>query len=485
MRTIASRFKKFNSGLAVIGSKRDGQWRWTSQNDMHNYISGAIETLKYKGVKSGDRVLYKGSNSLEWVSWNIATNAMGAIWVPMYKEQTLKQINHIKEDCSPKLFISDENTVDSIDNKIKPYDKDYSINTNDWDISTIIYTSGTSGPPKGVTLTNANILANIEGIQKRFIDDSGKRMTSLNILPWAHIFGLTTELYYNILNNNCIAIAEDKTKFVKNLREINPNYIYVVPRVLKLIKDKCKHLEKLPFSDIIIPKALSYIFGENIHTIFVGGSKLDINTALFFEKHGFNPCEGYGTTETSPVVAVNHRKFPRDINSVGKLLDNVEVITENDEILVSGPSVMSGYWNNKDATEKSIIIKDGRKWYKTGDSGFLSNDRFLYFKGRESDNYKMSNGKFVDVHEVETEVKKHIEGHFIVWGDNMDYNLLISDIEVPYETLCSINENLESHMKLSKSLTVSTKFFEESMTNKLSIKRKEFINNIRHLLITI
>ena len=84
----------------------------------------------------------------------------------MYKEQTLKQINHIKEDCSPKLFISDENTVDSIDNKIKPYDKDYSINTNDWDISTIIYTSGTSGPPKGVTLTNANILANIEGIQR-------------------------------------------------------------------------------------------------------------------------------------------------------------------------------------------------------------------------------------------------------------------------------------------------------------------------------
>ena len=184
-------------------------------------------------------------------------------------------------------------------------------------------------------------------------------------------------------------------------------------------------------------------------------------------------------------MAVNHRKFPRDINSVGKLLDNVEVITENDEILVSGPSVMSGYWNNKDATEKSIIIKDGRKWYKTGDSGFLSNDRFLYFKGRESDNYKMSNGKFVDVHEVETEVKKHIEGHFIVWGDNMDYNLLISDIESSYETLCSINENLESHMKLSKSLTVSTKFFEESMTNKLSIKRKEFINNIRHLLITI
>jgi long-subunit acyl-CoA synthetase (AMP-forming) len=483
--TISSRFKLLTTSLNSIATKQNNSWKWVTQNDLHKRISGAVNILKKHNIESGDRVLYKGSNSVEYVSWNLATNSLGAIWVPTSKEQSLSSINHIINDCNPKLYISDENNVDSIDNKIKPSDKDYNIHTNDWDLSTLIYTSGTSGAPKGVTLTNANILANIDSISRRFSDHNNQRMTSLNLLPWSHIFSLTTELYYNLLNNNAVAICEDKTKFAKNLKEINPEYIYVVPKVLKLIKDKCKHLEKFPFSNTIIPKALDYIFGGNIKTIFIGGAKLDADVATFFEKHGFNPCEGYGSTETSPVVAVNHNIKPRDINSVGKILDNVEVKIHNDEILVSGPTVMAGYWGNLAATNKALVQMDNKIWYKTGDSGYVCEDNFLYYTGRMSDNYKLSNGKFVDVHVVETEVRKYVpEGNFIVWGNGLDFNVLITDVHVSKNTLHNINEGLDTFMKIKKIITTDTQQFESAMTQKLSIKRQQLVNQLNHPLLT-
>ena len=485
MNTISSRFKLLNSSLNAIASKQNNSWKWISQTELHQNISGAVKTLRNRNIKAGDRVLYKGCNSIEYVSWNLATNSLGAIWVPMYKEQSFSQVNHIINDCNPKLYISDENNVDSIDNKITPSDEDYNIHTNDWDLSTLIYTSGTSGKPKGVALTNANILANIDSISRRFEDHKNQKMTSLNLLPWAHIFSLTTELYYNLLNNNAVAIAEDKTKFAKNLKEINPEYIYVVPKVLKLIKQKCEHLEKVPFSNTIIPKALSYTLGGNIKTIFVGGAKLDEDVAIFFEKHGFNPCEGYGSTETSPVVAVNHNIKPRDINSVGKILDNVEVKIHNDEILVSGPSVMAGYWGLMSATNKALVQMDGKMWYKTGDSGYVTDDNFLYYTGRISDNYKLSNGKFVDVHVVETEVRKYVhDGNIVLWGNGLDYNVLITDVNISKNTLHNINEGLDTFMKIKKIIKTDTSQFENAMTPKLSIKRQQLVNQLNHPLLT-
>ena len=193
------------------------------------------------------------------------------------------------------------------------------------------------------------------------------------------------------------------------------------------------------------------------------------------------PCEGYGASETSPVVSVNHMEHPRDINSVGKILDTVKVKIVDDEILVGGPTVMYGYWDNPIATQKALVIIDGEKWYKTGDSGIVHND-FLYFKGRNSDNYKLSNGKFVDVHKVETSIKPYVNGNFIVWGSNMDANVLISDIHISQDTINKINNELESHMRICKSILVETKHFEDSMTTKLSLKRRELIHKIEHLL---
>jgi len=485
MKTLSSRFKKFTTTLNILATKKNNSWEWISQKNLHKHISGSVNILNKHNIRPGDRVLYKGCNSKEFVSWNFATNSVGAIFVPMYKEQSFSQIKHIINDCNPQLFISDENDDNSISHLIEPSDDDYPICTNEWDLSTLIYTSGTSGKPKGVALTNSNILSNIDAISRRFSDHPNKRMLSLNILPFSHVFSLTTELYYNLLNNNAIAIAEDKTQFIQNLREIKPEYIYVVPKVLKLIKQKCEHLEKLPFSDIIIPKALNYIFGGNIHTIFIGGSKLDPDIAYFYEKHGLNPCEGYGSTETSPVVSVNHNIEPRDIRSVGKILDNVKVKIHNAEIIVSGPSIMSGYWNNSHATNDAFVNIDDTTWYRTGDSGYVSEDDLLFFTGRNSDNYKLSNGKFVDVYTVENEVKKYVDCNFIVWGDGMDYNVLIADADISPNILANINEGLDSYMKIKLIIQTDTSQFDAAMTTKLSIKRRQLITQLNHPIISL
>ena len=101
MNTISSRFKLLNSSLNAIASKQNNSWKWISQTELHQNISGAVKTLRDCNIKAGDRVLYKGCNSIEYVSWNLATNSLGAIWVPMYKEQSLSQVNHIINDCNP------------------------------------------------------------------------------------------------------------------------------------------------------------------------------------------------------------------------------------------------------------------------------------------------------------------------------------------------------------------------------------------------
>ena len=475
MRSISFAFKELAIHQKhVIGFKKHNKWLYASQNNMHELISGAKQILQDRNIKKGDRVLYKGNNSKEWLAWNLATNSIGAIWVPMYKEQTFSHIKHIQQDCTPKLFISDNEEHGSISNKIEPSSKDYDITEND--ICTLVYTSGTSGAPKGVMLTNDNIMSNVEAIHRRFIDHKDLYIKTLNILPWAHIFGLTTELYYNILHNNCVNIAESKEKFVSNLREIQPDYIYVVPKVLCVIKKKLDFLEKLPFSNFSIPKALHYIFGPNIKAIFVGGAKLDSNVAKFYEKYGIKPCEGYGATETSPVVSVNHFESPRNTDSVGKILDNVKVKIIDKEIYVGGPSIMKGYWNNINATKKVLIPIENEIYYKTGDGGKLCNENYLYFEGRKSDNYKLSNGKFVDVHALESVLKKHISGNFIVYGENMDHNVILTDQKKC--ELHTINQNIDSYLRIKNVIHVDTSIFEKHMTPKLSIKRHNLIKEI-------
>lgn len=481
---IVSKF--FNqSNKRAIGLKINNQWKWISNNEIIQNVNNVKYKLISREILPGDRVAYQGNNSPEWIYWNLACQSMGAVWVPMYADQTKDYCQYIINDCTPKLTISDNlyysNTInmknDIINNYIKN-DKNIDIkNVEKDDLSTIIYTSGTTGNPKGVMLTHENLISNIDTIDKRFSDINYKT-TSLNILPWAHIYSLTTELYYNLYKNNSIALASDKTTFINECREISPDVLYIVPRILDLIKQKLEKFDK-PIIKIILPKLLNYILGNNIKYIFVGGAKLDDTTKQFFIKNNIKLCEGYGTSETSPMVSVNHHTSPREITSIGKILDDIIVEIIDNEIQVSGPNVMKGYWNNKEKTNDVIVNRNGKRWYKTGDSGTVK-DGFLYYNGRISENYKLSNGKFVNVGELESKLKKYIKTNFIVYGDGMDSNILIVEKPFNKSILNIINSKIDKYLYIVDAIEIEN--FSKYLTPKMSIKRKLLINDIKNNL---
>jgi long-chain acyl-CoA synthetase len=464
--------------------QRSNEWNWKTSTDLlHRYYECKYLLYEYR-FKPYDRVIYKGRNSFDFIAWNLAVNSLGGIWVPVYHNQNEEYLNYIIKDCTPSVLVSDDKTkydnilcFDADANDGMQYIQNDSI-VSKRNVSTLIYTSGTTGNPKGVMLSDDNIISNINGINNRFKEFQVKSLRTLNILPWAHIYSITTELYYNLLNLNQIAISSGPEHFVKELYQVNPNILYLVPKVLELIKTK---LEKLDYPIIkhAIPIILKKLFNDDFITIFVGGAKLDDSTFQFYKKHNINICLGYGCSETSPMVSVNHMNDPRNEESVGKLIDDVIVEVLNEEILVSGPNVMKGYWNNQDATNEVLVQHKDKTYYRTGDSGYVK-DGYLFLTGRISDNYKMSNGKFVNVENVESKMKENISGNFIVYGEHKDSNILLTDINIKSDTLMKLcNKNLESYLHIKNVLYIEKEVFQKYLTPKMSIKRKKLLNDFR------
>ena len=471
-----------HSNKKAIGYKKDKTWNWISNDDIIKNINGATKTLQELNIKKGDRIAYQGKNSPQWLYWNLASQSLGAVWVPMYADQSKQYCQYIIDNCEPKITLSNgidyKNTYNILNDSNTLSDDNHLKIINDTekdDLSTLIYTSGTTGKPKGVMLTHNNILSNIDTIEKRFCDITYPT-TSLNILPWAHIYSLTTELYYNLHKNNSIALATDKTTFVNELREINPDVLYIVPKVLELIKQKLVKFDK-PVIKYALPYLLNYVLGNNIKYIFIGGSKLDNSTKQFYINNNIKLCEGYGATETSPMVCVNHHTSPRDITSIGKILDDIEVEIVNGEIQVSGPNVMKGYWNDVEKTNEVLVNRNNKTYYKTGDAGYLK-DNFLFYDGRISENYKMSNGKFVNVAHIENKLKKYISTSFIIYGENLDTNVLIVEKPFNQKKLKYLNEKLDKYLHIKHVIEIED--FSKYLTPKMSIKRRILIKDIEN-----
>tara|TARA_B100000963_G_scaffold356782_1_gene377642 strand:+ start:836 stop:2311 length:1476 start_codon:yes stop_codon:yes gene_type:complete len=471
-----------NPNFNFLTIKNQNFWKHYTYRELYSHICHTRKILENMNIEKGDRIAYKGDNSLNWISWNIAVNSLGAVWVPMYNNQNLNYCKNIIKDCSPKLLLTDDINIDINVDKInynynieKFYTFEEEFHCEDNELATLIYTSGTTGGPKGVMLSNNNILSNIRGIHNRFKERPSS--TSLNILPWAHIYSQTCELYYNMIHNHRTVISSNKEKFLKECKEIKPDTLYLVPRVLDVIKEKLQFLDK-PIIKVILPYILNYLLGGNVKTIFLGGAKLNEDTKQFFVENNITLCEGYGSTETSPIICVNNVKGSRNINSIGKILDDIKVEIVDNEIQVSGPNIMIGYWNNQLASDEVLINRDNNIWYKTGDKGSIDNQGFMYYQGRISENYKLSNGKFVDVSELEHNIKKYVKGNFVVFGENMKYNNLITDENISNEKLKQINNSLDSYLKIDNVIQISKEEFNNFLTPKMSIKRNEIINYI-------
>jgi long-chain acyl-CoA synthetase len=418
-------------------------------------------------VEGRDKVAVLSKNRPEWMFLDLAVQKIGAVLVPVYPTIHVTDLEFVLNDAQVKaVFVNDEDLfykVQSIRGKVPTIKEIYSFEhvngTPHWkeilllgkqehylqltkisekinteDLFTIIYTSGTTGTPKGVMLSHHNVLSNVMASLPCF--PPGKHQRSLSFLPLNHIFERMVTYVY-LFNGTSIHYAESLETISENLKEVQPNMFTTVPRLLEKVYDKIMQkgneltgtkrklffwahslAEKfeinkrqglwyriqLSIANKIIFSKWREALGNNIQCIVTGGAACQVRLIRIFTAAKIVIMEGYGLTETSPVIAVNRfDEEGRMFGTVGPLINNVEVkIAEDGEILCKGPNVMMGYYKRPDLTAEAI--KEG--WYYTGDIGTMANNRFLKITDRKKELFKTSGGKYVAPLPIENKLKE-------------------------------------------------------------------------------
>ncbi|CAM9535211.1 unnamed protein product [Ectocarpus sp. 6 AP-2014] len=343
------------------------------------------------------------------------------------------------------------------------------------ELATLIYTSGTTGKPKGVMLSHGNIISNIVGIRAILPEDLVScHDRSLSFLPWAHCYGQTAELHALMAHGASMGISRDVTALLDQLAEVKPTLLYAVPQLFKRVCDaihakvaesspakqylfkrslqmahrRRKHIEAgepvgaaLELQHRLLDQAvLSKIrdrFGGNLKVSFVGGAATNMEVLNFFENIDIKILEGYGLTETSPMVTVNtpEQKFRR-LGSTGRCLADVNVkimmggeempAGEEGEVCVSGPNVMQGYNNLPEASSEVLFDLDGQRYFRTGDLGRMDDGTYLRITGRIKEQYKLENGKYVVPGPIEAAMTSSTYiTQALVFGDNRPFNVAL------------------------------------------------------------
>ncbi|HBA89065.1 MAG TPA: AMP-dependent synthetase [Geobacter sp.] len=282
------------------------------------------------------------------------------------------------------------------------------------DIAVILYTSGTTGRSKGAMLSHANIVSNIKGAVKHFRLDNS--IHTLSFLPINHVFEQVCGVLLPLSLGGKVSFCESLKKLGENLAEVKPTFFLAVPAVYRMVLDRIAKnvssrrvshlLYSLPLTRPIVTSKVRRSFGSGTKFIS-GGAALDPAIAKGLTEFGLSIYQGYGITETAPIISAEQPGGKR-LGTIGRLLEGVEVRIDDanadgvGEIVVKGPNVMQGYYKNPQATAE--VLSDG--WYRTGDLGFLSPDGFLTISGRVKNLIVTANGKNVYPEEVENELLK-------------------------------------------------------------------------------
>lgn len=479
-----------------------------TNNEIFTYKNLETSVNKYKylmkeyNVKKGDKIIYIGNNSIDWASIHFACYPLGLQFVPIYKNQHKNIIDYIIDETNPKIIFSTQvnnNYVSQIPviynneinkNELKEYIKD-DIIPDENESNLILYTSGTTGLSKGVVLTNKNLLSNIQSIDRlighNYITNKDHY---LSFLPWSHIYGMNCELFYGISKGASFFINENLEHLMNDIKKENPTIICSVPRLLytihdKLTSDNSNNLTKLLLSETVI-KYSSYflkrkLFGKNLRMINTGGSAISEDILKFYQKLGIDVFQGYGLSETSPIISLNHSKLNK-LGSVGKILDCNEVIIKDDEILVKGTNIFELYYKNKEETEKVFL----NGYFMTGDTGYIDKDNYLYITGRKKELYKLDNGKYINPSYIEMILLSSSKiKQIYIYGDNRPYNIALI---VPYED-CKLEDiekdiSIFSFNKLKKYEIPKKIILVELFTveNKLLTPKMSMIRNNIYLL---
>ena len=420
-------------------------------------------------IEGRDKVAIISKNRPEWLMIDLAVQQIGAILVPIYPTINVNELEFVLKEAEVKIaFVNDEDLflkVLSLKGRVPSLKEIYTIehapNARHWkevidkatpqllaqikpiadkidyeDVATIIYTSGTTGTPKGVMLSHKNILSNVMSSFKCF--PPGENMKALSFLPLNHIFEKMISYLY-LFNGTSIYYAESLETIGDNLKEIKPDMFTTVPRLLEKVYDKIMlkgseltgikkklffwahslaekfeintnqglwYNMQLTLANKLIFSKWREALGNNIKCIVTGSAACQIRLIRIFTAARIIIMEGYGLTETSPVISVNSYDVKgRKFGTVGQLIDGVEVkIAEDGEILCKGPNVMMGYYKRTDLTAEAM--KDG--WFLTGDIGVITDNKFLKITDRKKELFKTSGGKYVAPTPIESKLKESL-----------------------------------------------------------------------------
>ena len=558
----------------VMLQRRALGWVPISSTEIYRSVVGVARALESWGVRKGDRVAIFSENRPEWTITDFAALALGAVTVPIYSTQTVEQTSFLLNDCGARVIaVSTKNqlekvltiqqhtpverilVMDAVETAHAvqmqglmlrgptDFDPEFDARSRSIgpdDLATIIYTSGTTGTPKGAMLTHGNMASNIACSMEAF-GFGTKGEVSVSFLPLSHVTARHVDfalLYRGVV----LAYCPDIAQLAKALTEVQPAIFIGVPRVYEKIRRQVivktagfpksavyrwalavgrahraetlagKHPAALSWriADRLLFSKVRAGMGGKAEEFISGGAPLGLELAEWFADIGIPIHEGYGLTETSPVIAVN-TPASHKLGTVGKPLANVEVrIAGDGELLVRGPSVFKGYWNRPGETRNAFA--DG--WFKTGDIGHFDSEGYLSITDRKKDLIKTSGGKFIAPQPIENSLKLNpLIGTAVVLGDRRKFPAVLiaphfpvledwaranqvafvsrqalvanAKVQALYEGIIEeLNQNLARFEKLKRVLVVSEEFSETdgTLTHTFKVRRRGIEARYRALI---
>ncbi|MEX2092651.1 MAG: AMP-dependent synthetase/ligase [Pirellulales bacterium] len=405
---------KFHENEPAIGTIRDGELRWRTWREIWHDAQTLAATLRSVGVQRGERVAQVSENRYEWIVVDLAMHLLGAVHVPLHVSLSSEQFaEQIALSGSRVVFASTAELLGKFSAGLTRGERVFVHDEQEYGmekpmlgkprvgpeptadpaehraaedhLATLLFTSGTTDRPRGVMLTQRNLAWNAAETANRHGGSS--EQTRINILPFSHIYARTCDLYTWVYRGSRLVLAESRETLIRDCQLVQPTVLNGVPYVFERIADRVRE------SGV----DLAAIFGGRMKQLTCGGAAIAPDVEAWYAEQGLPLLPGYGLTEASPVISVS-TPAARKIGSVGQPLAGLDVrIAEDGEVLVRGPNVMLGYWQDEAATAE--VIRDG--WLHTGDLGELDVEGFLTIRGRKKELIVLSTGKKVSPTRVE------------------------------------------------------------------------------------
>ena len=523
-----------SSGKVAFKRKVGGVWEEITFHEYATFVEEICFSLIESGIQRGDRVALLSNTRMEWALADFAILSVGAITVPIYQSSIQEDVAFILQNSEAKaIFVEDELqlrkvlavksklpflklviliqhgekslgetsfvTFEEFCQKGRHFKEKHAGTTHPTfvslldhvkpkDIVSIVYTSGTTGQPKGVVLTHENFISELSDVAKAFPELSDQDIV-LSFLPYAHIFG-RVEHFCGAAFGWTAAFAESIQQLVSNLPEIRPSFMFSVPRIYEKVYNKIigqvsegsflkkkifywslnigrtvsQQLQKgLPvglalkvkytIAKKLVFEKLQKKFGGRLRFFISGGAPLSSEIAEFFHAAGFLILEGYGLTETSAAVFVN-RPHDFEFGTVGPPLEDVQVkIAEDGEVLVKSKKIFREYYKNPQASEEAF--ENG--WYHTGDIGFINEKNHLKITDRKKDIIVTSGGKNVAPQKIENLLKtERFISQAMIYGDKKNYLTALITLNPEEITTYAksqgipVNGNIHEHPKVQR-----------------------------------